>query len=352
MRFDVFTCHKDPSRPLANDDRVVSYGGRLFAVIDGVTDKSGRPLPDGTSRGQAAGRLIERVLCGLVDEGVSMTAGAAYVLDSLQKAFMAEYRLLGMEDEAVHDPHLRFGAQLAALFYDGEAWRVFVVGDCGVRINGTRVLGTSNRGDALVALWRAKVFAAVTDTASTTVDTALAVARRYTVEGSGRFLEEHAQALPASLYRRCVAEAQDEACAAFPDLDRTLVLDTLAQGLLGLGKHRNGHGPLASPCIDGTAVPAEQVKEEIVAGGDARSFELFSDGYFGTPAQGATAVSDWERHLAGVEAGDPYKVGPYRSTKGSSSGTFTDDRTVMVVLPNWTHPQVAASGRGAWSGAG
>lgn len=330
MRLEAFTCHKDPLHPLGNDDRLVVYGGRLFAVIDGVTDKSGSTLPDGSSRGQAAGVLLERALRHLVDQGRAMSASTSSILDLIESTFSAEYRRLAMTEAVARDPHLRFGAQLAAVFYDGAAWRVLVVGDCGVRVDGDRVIGTRNRGDAVLALWRSRVFAAT----SAAPDTALDVARGYTVTGSGRFLDEYGAWFDESKYRRVRDEAGLAARSAFPDLSAELIDDTLAQGLIGLAKHRNSSGPLGSPCIDGSRVPVDQVSDQRFAVGAVTTLELFSDGYFGTPPRGATHVSDWEAHLAQVEAVDLFKVAAHPSTKGSSSGQFTDDRTVLVIAPD------------------
>ena len=352
MRLEAFTCHKDPRRPHANDDRIAVHGSRLFCVIDGVTDKSGRALPDGSSRGQAAGVLVERALLRLADDGALMTAPTASVLEAIQQTFCDEYRRRGIEEDVARDPHLRFGAQLAAVFHRADAWRVFVVGDCGVRINGERVVTCRNEGDTVLALWRAAVFGAVlargpvadvTDGLALHVslgrshtDLALDIARRYTVAGSGRFIEEFAAWFPESEYRRCAARTESDALGRFAHLGSTLVADTLANGLIGLAKHRNADGPLGSPCIDGTVVPPRQAHDETLSAADVATLELFSDGYFGTPAPGATTLSDWEAHLAYVEAVDPHKVDAFASTKGSGSGTFTDDRTVVIIEPGWT----------------
>jgi len=335
MYIEAFTCHKDPLRQLDNDDRLVTYAGRLFAVIDGVTDKSGIRLPDGSSRGQAACSLIETTLRDVVDEGIAMTASTATLLARLQTAFEAAYLRHGIADAVAADPHLRFGAQLAAVFFDGAAWRVLVVGDCGVRIDGHRTVGGSNPGDAVLALWRAKVFnAVIADSAPHAPaphDDALAVARSYTVAGSGRFLEEHADLLPYPAYQRCRTESHRQAAVAFPAVPRLMLEEALGQGLIGLAKHRNQAGVLGAACLDGSAVPPEHAHDEVVGATAISTIELFSDGYFGKPPQGAITVADWEAHLAYVEATDPYKVGAYPSTKGSSSGRFTDDRSVLII---------------------
>ena len=182
MQIAAFTSHKNPQAPLANDDRIVAYAGRVFAVIDGVTAKKGPPLAGGESRGQAAGRLIEHALRELVDDGKAMTATAAQVLERIDHHFAAEYARLDMLEDA-RDPHLRFGAQLAAAFHDGASWRLFVVGDCGVRLNGVDVIATPNPGDGVLSLLRASVFTGALEhlagEGTEVTDQALAVARAY-----------------------------------------------------------------------------------------------------------------------------------------------------------------------------
>ena len=81
--------------------------------LDGVTDKSGVPLPDGSSRGQEAGRLIDRTLAELDDRGVLFSVPLASLLRRLEDVFQARYRELGEHAAAAADANLRFGAQLA-----------------------------------------------------------------------------------------------------------------------------------------------------------------------------------------------------------------------------------------------
>ena len=355
MYYEAFTCPKAPSRPHDNDDRAVAYEDRLFAVIDGVTDKSGARLPDGRSRGQAAGRLIEGVLRSVVNEGISLTITAAELLRRIEGAFQHAYRELGIVEAAGADPHLRFAAQLAAALRDGPCWRLLVVGDCGVRLNGREVLLTPHPGDAIVSLWRATVVRGAQEHGAqanrareddTPPPEALRAGRAYALRGTGAFLEEEAGAVPRTLYQRLRDEALATAPARFPDLPADVVRDALHRGILGLARERNRPGPLGFASIDGFPVRLDGVIDRTLAASDVTSIELFSDGYFGLPepppraatadVAGATAiaapcVADWERHLSAVEREDPYKIGRYASTKGSAPGRFSDDRTVLVL---------------------
>jgi len=343
MYLEAFTAAKDPGHPARNEDRLVCYDGRSFAVVDGVTDKSGSLLPDGRSRGQAAGQLIERVLRDVTDAGEAMTAPAAELLERFAAAFLAAYDRLGIREEAMARPELRFGAQLALAVNDRDSWRLLVVGDCGIRVDQGTILQRSNEADRLLARARALVFHHVL-ARGVPVTRALDVARAYTVHGMGACLGEHADAVSREDHARLRQRAIAEARSAHPELPDHLIESAIETGLLGVGRLRNAPGPLGHACIDGSDVPPSFVLERRLERSEVRSIELFSDGYFGAPPAGAAgaeraapaagpSVGDWERHFAHVERDDPFKVGPFASTKGSPPGRFTDDRTVLVLRP-------------------
>lgn len=347
MHIEAFTEAKDPSHPGRNEDRLVCHENRLFAVVDGVTDKSGEPLRDGRTRGQAAGRLIEATLRALADDGDLMNAPMPAILSRLQRAFQSEYDLLGIQHEVAARPEVRFGAQLAFAVRDDANWRFVVVGDCGIRIDGRTVLTAPNEADKVIAWVRAIVFQECTVRGATT-EASLATARTYAVRGVAAFRPEHTDTVPEPDYRTLRRTARTHAPVAFPHLPPQLVLALVDHGILGAGNLRNEPGPLGHACIDGTTVPPELALERRLPCSDVTSIELFSDGYFGQPslepAGGAEpstttdapprpTVGTWERHLALVEREDPYKVGRFASTKGSLPGKFTDDRTVLILHP-------------------
>jgi hypothetical protein len=73
----------------------------------------------------------------------------------------------------------------------------------------------------------------------------------------------------------------------------------------------------------------ELVRVEDRPRASVQTVELFTDGYF---ELGATPdVAAWEAAFAEVERVDPEKIGRYASVKGSTPGTWTDDRTVVIV---------------------
>lgn len=347
MHIEAFTEAKDPLHPGRNEDRLVWYEDRLFAVVDGVTDKSGVPLPDGRTRGQAAGRLIESTLRDLADDGHVMSEPIAAILNRFQSAFQKAYDHLGLRHEVIARPELRLGAQLAFAARDDTHWRFVVVGDCGIRIDERTVLTTPNEADGVIAWVRRTVFQRCTRHGATP-EASLAAARTYAVHGLATFHPEHADAVPDPDFRALRQMARADSPVTFPHLPPELVLRLVNDGILGAGHLRNEAGPLGQACIDGTTVPPALALERHSPRSAVSSIELFTDGYFGVPSpkratrtrRGAPerepphpTVAEWERHFALVEREDPYKVGRFASTKGSLPGTFTDDRTVLVLHP-------------------
>ncbi len=330
MRFEAFSAAKDPARPWTNDDRVVVCGTNAFAVIDGVTDKSGENLPNGLSRGQFAGVVIERELARLTRIGPASDVHAADLAGTVTNALHAEYTAMGILAEAERDPHRRCGAQVAALVRTPTGWRLLVIGDCGARLDGREAVTGANPGDALTSLWRATVFGALTANGAG-VEEALALSRRYALVGNRTYLTEGENRLTPERHSALAAEALTTAIAQHPELPPEIVEDALAGGILGMAQHRNRPGPLGSACLDGFAVPDSLLIERDLPAGSFTTVELFSDGYFGTPAPGEVGVDAWEARIAEVERDDPHKVGAYPSTKGSAPGKFSDDRSVLVI---------------------
>lgn len=351
MFLEAFTAAKDPAFEERNEDRFGLRSGSWYAVIDGVTDKSGMLLPNGSSRGQEAGRLILCTLSNLADERSLFSVSAPTLLARLADAFQDRYRELGELATAREDANTRFGAQLALAVPNpapgNPDWRLLIVGDCAIRVDGVRVLGHTQMAERLLAGWRAMVVKRVLGTADESGDPtdptltaeevaqALSCGRHYCLSGTSDFAPQWAALLPHQEFERLRTQAHERLIALTPELPATVAHEVLNGGVLGAASYRNISGPLGQACIDGFEVPAELVVDEIVeaAPGTDWSFELYSDGYFGTPPDRATRVHDWEQHIAAVERDDPYKIGAHAGTKGSNPGGFSDDRTVLKIGP-------------------
>lgn len=327
MYLEAFTHSKDPTAPHSNEDRLVIYGDRLFSVIDGVTDKSGMSY-EGRRGGQLAGQLIEDALREIVDTGVEFSATATDILRMINDRFRAEYRRRGLEQRMASEPVLRFGAQLAALFTDGERIRLLHVGDCGVIIDGKPLPGDGQPGDSILSFVRSRVYHQLGKAGSEPGE-CLALARAAIVDGLDGFSPQTGALTPgdwSQLREQLLAELP----AAFPDLPAEHVLDAARGGLKLLAEYRNKEHPLGHGCIDGTPVPDSFISDTSHSWTDVSTVEIYSDGYFGRPAAGGT-VAAWEAHLLRIENEDPQKVNTVPSTKGSAPGRFTDDRTVLIL---------------------
>lgn len=332
---EAFTAPKDPTSPHDNEDRIVAYDGRTFAVVDGVTDKSGARY-DGRTGGAHAGRALERALRGLTDDGSLAQADTEFVTERLNAAIREAYARFDLLEAAAADPGLRFGATAAVAHLDGGSLRLLVVGDCGARADG-RVWQRPNPADDVVAALRGTAYAVLTEAAPTlALHDRLALARAYTVAGIGSSLPESPLDPPG--HAALAARVHATLAAEFPRLDEHL-RTTLADGglraaarLRAGGVHTDSAGPgvLRHGVLDGFDLEVGAVDDVRLDVDAVGVLELFSDGYFGWPTPGGT-VAAWEAHRARVEREDPHRLGRYRSTKGSSPGRNADDRTIVIL---------------------
>jgi hypothetical protein len=298
-------------------------------VIDGVTDKSGARL-DGFAGGWHAGHALEGALRELDDEGVLARGSTEAVLARLNAAIATRYERFGLSDVAERDPNRRFAAAAAIAHVDGDALRLLVVGDCGARVDGARVVHRPHPVDDVMARLRASVFAALgEEDAEAPLSRRLEVARAYVVQGIATPPIADDPSLAAA-HARIAARAWSHLVASFPDVERGLLRALADGGIRGAARLRNGAGPYAHGVLDGFSTAIDHVEDLRLDGGAVATLELFSDGYFGWP-RASGRVADWEAHFALVERVDPHRTGRFASTKGSSPGRFADDRSVLIL---------------------
>jgi len=326
---EIFTAPKDPTAPRDNEDRAVAYDQRTFAVVDGVTDKSGL-RHDGRSGGWHAAHAIEGALRALTDAGTLAHAEVGAIVDALNAAILERYRRFGRLDAAAGDPGARFGAGAAIAHVDGASTRLVLVGDCGARLDGT-VWRRAHPADEVMAALRAAAYQALTELAPRASDAErLAAARAYTVGGLLERPAEAAGLLPPAGHHRLAEWVRHALAGEFGGIDPGLLRSLADGGLRAAARLRASGGAWAHGVLDGFPLTPAQVDDVRVATASFSTLELFSDGYFGWPATGGR-VAAWEAHHAEVERTDPYRIGRHRSTKGSSPGRFADDRTVVIL---------------------
>ncbi|MSP49221.1 MAG: hypothetical protein EXQ95_07830 [Alphaproteobacteria bacterium] len=327
-RIEALTEAKDPARPETNEDRIVILPGRAYAVIDGATDKSGKRW-DGLTGGQIAAATVAETVTALAVSGEPAPSGRELV-GRIAGAIRAHYVRLGIEAEAEADPLGRFSATLALALAVPGGWRLYRIGDSGIRLNGTDTLIEESALDPVYSLFRAALwrrFVAL----GLPVDEVDRRSRLRLVEGATHPSEDAALA----------AEARDEAIervvARSPFLDAGEIRQILDRGLTRQSDYRGDDGhiyrgrehPLGYGPLDGWPIPDRFIHVDNRTAEAVRTVELFTDGYYGIAS--APRVADWEDWLEAVQREDPHRVGRFASTKGSAPGRNADDRSVVIV---------------------
>jgi len=331
--WEAFTQAKDKQNPDSNEDRLIVVPDRLYAVVDGATDKSGK-THGGLTGGQIAGRVLEEVLRNIArDMGAAEPLPLTNLLERATGALARRYRALGLSATIKKNPWARFSAQASIVIRQQGIYRFIVIGDTGLRINGTEAFCGPKAGDVICGHLRGVVHHHLA-TSGASAQATNTIARQYTVEGLGAVLSAKPGGIgPSDLeeFRRKVTTQCLKQLSGQTAKDIDTVLNS---GLKGLYRFQNQPGPLGFPCFDGTHIPADMVVEFERPVDAVASIELFSDGYADLP-EGAT-VADWEASFWKLERDDPQRVKSHPDTKGSTPDKFADDRTVLIVRP---HPE-------------
>jgi len=329
--WEAFTQAKDKENPDSNEDRLVVVSDHLYAVIDGATDKSGKTY-DGLTGGQIAGRVLEEALRNLAANlDTAKIPPLEMLLQRATGTLAQRYRTLGISADIRQNPWARFSAQASIAIRQKDTYRFIVIGDTGLRLNGTEAFCGLKAGDVICGQLRAAVHRYLSENGAGT-EAANLIARRYTVEGLGAVLPQAPGGIGAAeleILRHEVGTKCREQLSGLTAEDIDQVLDL---GLKGLSRYQNQPGPLGFPCFDGTPIPMEMVVEFERQVTTVTSIELFSDGY-GTLPERAT-VAGWEAAFAKLERDDPERVKSHPDTKGSTLDKFADDRTVVIVRPH------------------
>lgn len=325
----AFTCSKNVQDPGSNEDRLVIIPDRAFGVIDGVTDKSGVRY-GGATGGQMAGHVIERAIRELVEVPGFARMPVQDIMNRINGEFARAYDSLGLTDITRTDVNRRFVAQLSLMLLDDEAYRFILVGDSGLRINGTEVHMQSSLADTVSARVRSEVYH-VLKGKGLTDEICLTAAREFALDGLAQVNPTHEPHIASDELSTLRSRLRDQLPRAFPHHEPSLLAEFIDIGIRGQTRRRNTPGPGGFAAIDGSAIPDSLIESFTREAADVDIVEFFTDGYFGL-GTGPT-IEDWERRFAEIEQADPAKVNEFLSTKGSTAELFTDDRTVLIVEP-------------------
>ena len=298
--------------------------GRAYAVIDGVSDRTGMRY-DGELSGRHAARLVagtlERLLLGAAPPVES-------IVPTLTAALNEAYRRHGTLEAARADWGARLCCTLALALFAGGRLHLLLVGDSGIRLNGREVLQMPKDIDRITASLRSHAWHRVGDPDPVVRDR---IAREVTWRGVAQEVGMLAPHLGAGDLAAIAEAAGAECAAALPHVPRADVVHLLRHGIVGAqGDYQNNpESVLGYACLDGFTVPRTLMRITTVEARSVDMLELFTDGYF-RPGD-TPALAAWEGAHALVEAEDPAKVTRYRSTKGSTPGRWADDRTYVGV---------------------
>ena len=328
MRIEAFSEGKNLDDPTANEDQFLVLPGRGYAVIDGVTDITGR-LFDGMRSGRIASGIVQQAAASLLTDDAGAGREPAVLVERVSAALRAAYVRHGMLDQAQTEPARRFGATLTIAIDLGDAFRFVIIGDSGLRLNGTELIVDDGGLDLVTATLRQEAYRLVGE-AGGDLEAQRRAGRACAFHG---IEEPHPDMQPwlnaprlAVLRERCLASCR----ARFPAAPVADIQNLLDRGISGQTRFQNNTAsPFSYATLDGFAIAPPLVRAFDRPRAAIHSIELFTDGYFKPAA--APEVPAWEASFADVERSDPEKVGAYPSVKGTAGRMRTDDRTVVIV---------------------
>lgn len=330
LHIEAFSEGKELAAPERNEDAMAILPGRLFAVADGVSDKSFKRYDGGRTSGQLASAAVVDALIGAFGGRTPAAYSPRAVIDLTTAAIAAEYARLGIADAVRTDLNLRFSSTLALAVIAGEAIELLWVGDSGIRINANTVHQEIKPLDSITADLRAGAYhrLAARGVAVAEIEAPSRALAMYGAAHAGPHVGPH---LTAADIAAIAAEVAAKYARTHPEVPRDEV-ETMIHGGIVNGQSRflkNTTAALGYSGLDGFAVPDVMIHQATLARASVRTIELFTDGYFDR-AEGF-GVAAWEAMFDRIEREDAAKIGRYRSVKGSHPGYNADDRSYIGV---------------------
>ena len=330
MRIEAFSEGKQLDDPDANEDQFLILPGRGYAVIDGVTDISGRTY-EGMRTGRLASRAVQRAAVDFLADPAVTEKSPRALIERASAALCAEYVRHGVLEAAIAEPAHRFGATLTVAIDLGPAFRFIVIGDSGLRLNGAEVVVVDTGLDLVTAALRQDAYRLVEE-AGGDLEARRRVSRACSFHGAAVLHPEMQPWLDAARLTELRARSRTRCRERFPRVPVADIDWLLEHGIGGQTRFQNNTAsPLSYAVLDGFDVPLPLVHVFDRPRESLRSIELFTDGYFKPAATPDLAA--WEASFAEVERVDPEKIAAYPSVKGTVGRTRTDDRTVVIVHP-------------------
>lgn len=335
MHLEAFSRGKRLDQPETNEDSFVAVEGAGYAVIDGVTDRNGTRY-DGMLSGRFASRRIkaatERFLVAQTDRHAPAElryTGPESFVRFLTASLRAGYVETGSLDKATADWSLRASCTVMAVLQFPDRFEMVAVGDSGLRVNGGDLVQSLKPLDDVTGILRREAWALLAERGFGR-DRCAELSAFLTWNGTRPPMPGPLGA-EASLLGEIETRALQACRAHLPDAPHWELEELVRRGIShGQGDFVNTtERALGYGCLDGFEIPAAFIDHRVWPAGEIETLELFSDGYF-KPGEGF-GIAAWERAFQDVEAADPDKLGSYLSTKGTTAGVMTDDRTYLGV---------------------
>ena len=329
MRIEAFSEGKNLDDPDANEDQLLILPGRGYAVIDGVTDRTGHRY-DGMLAGRMAGLVVRDATAAFLLDPANRDLDPVKLVAHVSAAIQAAYARFEIAEIARTQPERRFGATLALAAECGEVLRVVLVGDSGVRFDGKETIRVDPGLDLVTAGIRLAAWKFL-EAAGAGHATRVAVSRACVFHGLAELRPEMRPWLDAAALAALRAGYLAEAAERFPEVPAADVETLIDGGIIrGQGRFQNKTAsPLGYCVLDGFAVPMSLVRVFDRPKAGLRTIELFTDGYFASGSE--PGIDAWETAFAQIERVDPDKLNAYPSVKGTIGRVRADDRTVVIV---------------------
>jgi hypothetical protein len=329
MRIEAFTLGKIFATPETNEDRLIILPGRAFAVIDGVTDRNGSRY-DGMLSGRYAALTVQAALEQHLADPACDPDDPAAIIAAAAAALQGAYRKQGLELQARLNPNLRIACTLSLVTLHKDHALLLLVGDSGIRLNGSTLYQEDKDLDRITARLRQTAWRHLAPLAADVEDRE-ALARLVTFNGTLHASEKSGGRLSSDLMAAIEADAIAANVAALPHIPPVDITHLIRGGIIHAQSDylNNPDSPLGYSTLDGFTIADGLYRVERVPLDGLKTIELFTDGYF-APGD-AVGVDSWEAKFAEIERLDPLKLEGWPSVKGTTATEFADDRTYLAV---------------------
>lgn len=305
--------YRDGSAP--GDDVPLVVPDVVYGVFDGATDPLGTVI-NGTAAGRLAAMTVAVEMATIARDPRRRRASGAEIIAQLSSALKCCTDPLGL--------HVPPSTTIAVALDCGETWRFLLLGDSGLRLNGTEIYHRHKTIDHVSTVARVALFN-IFKSQNDDLDAVEAMSRR------GIFLGLRTAVCDGVLSLSRADAIIDEAIAA---TKLQTEADTVRRFLMGGIQTQFEFGNtsdslLGFETMNGTQITGRELQDFERPKTDVTHVELYTDGYPSTPAD--VSVAAWEENFQAAERSDFHKIGQFATVKGSTSTEFYDDRSVLIL---------------------